>query len=315
MMAEVLALLEPRPGQVVLDATAGSGAATAALLEAVSPGGRVVALDRDPEAVAHCRARFGHTAGRVLVIHANFGAVGEVLHGTEAGGFDQALFDLGVSAHQLSGRANRGFAFSHDSPLDMRMDPRAPLSARDLLASLSEQELSALIRDLGEDRHHARIARAICRARQEHAIETTAQLARIISDAVPSGPPQRIHPATRTFMALRMHLNNELGELSAALEALGRIMRPGGRVAFLAYHSLEDRMVKEYFRTAQRGCICPPRVPACGCGRSPSLRVLTPKPVRPTEAEVRRNPRARSARLRVAEWIGGTAGYAQGRQP
>ena len=275
MMAEVLALLAPRPGQAVLDATAGSGAATAALLEAVSPGGRVVALDRDPEAVAHCRERFARNAGQVLVIHSNFGAIGEVMGGTEAGGFDQALFDLGVSAHHLAGRAGRGF---------------------------------------GEDRHHARIARAICRARQEHAVETTAQLARIVSDALPAGPPQRIHPATRTFQALRVHLNNELGELSAALSGLGRIMRPGGRVAFLAYHSLEDRMVKEHFRAGQRGCVCPPRIPVCICGRRPSLRVLTPKPVRPTEAEVRRNPRARSARLRVAEWIGHPASDADGGQ-
>jgi len=314
MMAEVLALLAPRPGQAVLDATAGSGAATAALLEAVSPGGRVVALDRDPEAVAHCRERFARNAGQVLVIHSNFGAIGEVMGGTEAGGFDQALFDLGVSAHHLAGRAGRGFAFQHDAPLDMRMDPDGGESAQELLASISERELSALIRDLGEDRHHARIARAICRARQEHAVETTAQLARIVSDALPAGPPQRIHPATRTFQALRVHLNNELGELSAALSGLGRIMRPGGRVAFLAYHSLEDRMVKEHFRAGQRGCVCPPRIPVCICGRRPSLRVLTPKPVRPTEAEVRRNPRARSARLRVAEWIGHPASDADGGQ-
>jgi len=300
LVRDLLELLALRQGAVVVDCTAGSGSATEAMLSRVLPGGAVVAIDRDPEAVAHCRARLAQYGPSAQVLHTDFRELTQIL--PEAGYplVDAVVMDLGMSSHQLDA-PGRGFAFRRDEELDMRMDPTRGESARELLARADERELSQILRDLGEERHHRRVAAAICRARQAAPITRTAQLARIVSDAVPAGSKTKIHPATKSFMALRIALNDELGALSESLPAATGALRPGGRLAVISYHSLEDRIVKQYMRTEAKGCVCPPRQPLCTCGKRPTLRELTRRPVRPSAAEVGLNPRARSARLRVAE--------------
>jgi 16S rRNA (cytosine1402-N4)-methyltransferase len=292
---EVLAWLEPRPGGRYIDATLGAGGHATGILNASAPDGLLLAVDADPEAIAFAEQVLQPFGGRVTLHVADFRHLQAV---AAACGFDQAdgiLMDLGLSSRQLTD-AERGFSFSQDGPLDMRLDRRQGQDAADLVNHLSEAELADLLWRYGEERHARRIARAIVAARP---VTTTGQLAGLVERAVPRR--EKIHPATRTFQALRIAVNGELEALNQALLQARDLLRPGGRLAVIAFHSLEDRLVKRFYQQEARDCICPPEVPVCVCQHRATLRVLTPRAVRPTSRETARNPRSRSARLRIAE--------------
>ncbi len=298
MLAEVLQGLALRPGDDAIDGTVGGGGHAAAILQAIAPNGRLLGLDADPTAIDRCRRRFQAelAAGRVVLVHANFARLHEVAlaHGfTAVGGI---LLDLGLSSFQLADE-RRGFSFRAAGPLDMRFDPTQDTSAGDLVNRLPEEELADLIYCYGEERRSRRIARAIVRARP---IRDAAHLAEVIQAAV-GGRRDRIHPATRTFQALRIAVNRELEALTSVLPQAVSLLRPGGRLVVISFHSLEDRIVKQFFRRESQDCICPPDIPECVCGHKATLRVITRRPQRPSAEEVARNPRSRSARLRVAE--------------
>ena len=283
LVEEVLRELALRAGAVVLDATVGLGGHAEAMLEASGPAGILVGLDRDPEALAAAEERLKRFGPRVRLVHGNFGEIGKIVEGEDVGNLDAVLFDLGVSSLQLD-KGNRGFSFAREGPLDMRMDPAEPATAESLVNRASLADLMRIIREYGEERWAGRIARAILR---ERPFATTTSLAETIRRVVPpAGRHDRIDPATRTFQAIRIAVNRELELLPEGLDQAMVLLKPGGRMAVLAYHSLEDRIVKEKFRAAAREGV---------------LRLLTRKPVRPTEVEVARNPRSRSARLRAAE--------------
>jgi 16S rRNA (cytosine1402-N4)-methyltransferase len=292
----VLNGLAVSPGGRYIDATLGGGGHASGVLAASAPDGRVLALDRDPSALKVAQARLESYAERVTLVHSSFAHLGAVARAHEFSPVDGVLFDLGLSSMQLDD-PERGFAFMTDGPLDMRFDPTGGgPSAADLVNELSAEALADLIFEYGEDRKSRRIARAIVEARPIH---TTGELAAVIEQAV--GRRERIHPATRTFQALRIAVNAELDTLEAVLPQAVELLAPGGRLVVISFHSLEDRIVKHFMRRESQDCICPPELPVCMCEHRASLRVLTRKPLRPSDEEVERNPRARSARLRVAE--------------
>jgi 16S rRNA (cytosine1402-N4)-methyltransferase len=296
LLDEVLIYLAPRPGAVIVDATVGDGGHAEAIVNRIAPAGRLIGLDRDADAVRRSEERLRPFGRNVIVRQANFAALGPALDDIGVGHVDGVLFDLGVSSRQLL-EPDRGFSFDRQGPLDMRMDPRQTITAADLANTLSERELADLIYRYGEERASRRIARQIVSRRP---LETTRDLARAVEAAL-GGGRGRLHPATRTFQALRIATNAETDALASGLpQAIDRL-RPGGRICVIAFHSLEDRIVKQILGLAARGCTCPPEAPICTCGRQRTLRIITKKPVVPTPAEVRRNPRARSARLRAAE--------------
>lgn len=300
MLRESLGLLAVRPGGCFVDATFGRGGHTLAIAEAVGPEGHVIALDCDHDAVAYGRRHIAPRYPNVEVLHGNFAVLDRIVKQTGRTRVDGVLLDLGVSSPQLAPTSGRGFSFSGDEPLDMRMDQSQGTTAAEALRSLPERDLAAVLRRYGDERHARRIARAIAVARAQKPILTTRQLAEIVRNAVPESHHGPTDPATRTFMALRIYVNNELQNLASGLLAAFRVTRISGRVVVLAYHSGEDRIVKQTFAGAQRGCICSPDAPICSCGRSPWGRVLTRRPIRPSEAEIAGNPRARSCRLRGA---------------
>jgi len=299
---EVMKMLAPRPGSLHIDCTVGGGGHTERVLEAASPDGRVLGLDADPAAIARVGERLARFGDRLVLRQANFRFLGEVAPDAGFGIVDGILLDLGLSSFQLAD-TGRGFGFRAGGPLDMRFDPSQGEPASALLARLDEAALADLFRRYGEEPHARRIARAIADARRAEPIETAEQLAALVERAVPRrpGPRGRIHPATRVFQALRIAVNGELEALEVALAASLDVLRPGGRLVVLSYHSLEDRIVKRFVAAERRGCICPPVFPVCVCGRAPRLRTVGPQPAVPTESEVAANPRARSARLRTAE--------------
>jgi 16S rRNA (cytosine1402-N4)-methyltransferase len=303
MAAEAMELLAVAPGKRYCDATVGGAGHARELLERSAPDGQLVGLDRDPEALQHCREELSCYGARVTLCRGNFADLVQILTQLGMAPVDGVLVDLGVSSHQLDD-ARRGFSFSTDGPLDMRMDPSAPTAA-ELISRLSEEELAAVIRDLGEEPSSRRIARAIKRAQERGALRGTSDLARVVSEAVGGRSPRggKIHPATRTFMALRLAVNEELASLDRFLDTFTEALRPGGRVAVIAFHSLEDRAVKKGLARLARPCVCPPGLPICGCGRQPVVRPLTGRPLRPSAVEIASNPRARSARLRAAERV------------
>lgn len=305
LLKEALDYLRPAPGQTVVDATLGGGGHAAALVRAIAPNGRLVGVDRDPAALqaAAPRLRAEAEAGgvRLHLVRGNYADLATILRDCGVEAADAVLFDLGVSSPQLDEPA-RGFTYRADAPLDMRMDPDQVVTAYHLVNGLSGDELAGVIRRYGEERWASRIASFIVRHRRERGpITTTGQLVDVILAAVPAaarrGGP---HPARRTFQALRIAVNRELDALEAGLAAAVALLRPGGRVVAISYHSLEDRIVKTLFRELARGCTCPPDWPECRCGRNPEVRVLVSHPVRPSEAERAGNPRARSAKLRAA---------------
>lgn len=300
MPNEVLTFLNPRPGGVYLDGTVGGGGHARLVLEASAPAGRLIGLDQDQDALARARTVLAPYGDRARLVHANFSEAPRALAEAGIPAVDGILLDLGVSSYQLD-EGSRGFSFRTDAPLDMRMDASRGETAAEVVALAAEQELARIFREYGEERWARRIARKIVTVRQKTPLATTRQLAELIRDTVPGGNvPGRIHPATRVFQALRIHVNRELDHLARALQCGVEILKPEGRFVIISFHSLEDRMVKRFFQEESRECICPPRVPICTCNHQPRLKVLTRKAVRATEAEVTENPRARSAILRAA---------------
>jgi len=299
---EVMKMLAPRPGSLHVDCTVGGGGHTERILEAASPDGRVLGLDADPAAIARVGERLARFGDRLVLRQANFRSLGEVAPDAGFDAVDGILLDLGLSSFQLAD-TGRGFGFRAGGPLDMRFDPTRGEPASALVARLDEAALVDLFRRYGEEPHARRIARAIVEGRRAEPIATAEQLAGLVERAVPRrpGPRGRIHPATRVFQALRIAVNGELDALGEVLTASLALLRPGGRLVVLSYHSLEDRIVKRFVAAERRGCTCPPVVPVCVCGRASRLRTVGPQPAVPNEAEVAANPRARSARLRTAE--------------
>ena len=302
LLEEALAALELRSEGIYVDGTFGRGGHARGILERLGPLGRLLALDRDPEAVEVARMMFAGDT-RFEVVRGQYSMMGQAIADRGwTGEVSGVLLDLGVSSPQLDD-PRRGFSFRHDGPLDMRMDPDSGFSAAQWLNSAPESEISRVIRDLGEERFARRIARAICAERVRQPIVTTGRLAQIVTGAVPTREPGQ-DPATRTFQAIRLHINRELEELRAALPQAVQVLAPGGRLVVISFHSLEDRIVKDFVRTEARGDHFPPDLPVPAAMLSPRLRAVG-KPIRPGDEELRRNPRARSAVMRVAEMLHG----------
>jgi 16S rRNA (cytosine1402-N4)-methyltransferase len=297
LLNEVLDGLQVKAGGTYIDCTLGAGGHARAILESSTPNGRLLGIDQDPAAIRLSEGQLGSYGERVTLVRDSFVRLEA---NASAEGFipsDGVLLDLGVSSLQLH-NGERGFSLQTDGPLDMRMDPSGEITAEHLVNELTEAELAHIIVKYGEERKAKAIARAIVRGRP---VRTTLQLARVVARA--AGRRGRIHPATRTFQALRIAVNGELEALSKVLPQTVAVLATGGRVAIISFHSLEDRLVKEFMTRESRDCICPPEVPVCACAHKRTLRILSKKPARPTEEEVRQNPRSRSARLRVAERV------------
>ncbi len=298
---EVLAGLDVRPGQRYIDGTLGAGGHAAGILAASAPDGQLLGLDADPEAAEFARKILAPFGERLIVRVANFRRLSKVAEPLGFGQVAGILLDLGFSSRQLAD-AGRGFSFSLEGPLDMRLNPTQGQSAAELVNDLPEAELADVLWRYGEERHSRRIARAIVAARP---LETTGQLADVVARTI--GRREKIHPATRTFQALRIAVNEELEALAEALPQARDLLQPGGRLAVIAFHSLEDRLVKRFFRRQAQDCICPPELPVCSCEHRATLRIVTRKPIRPAADEIEQNPRSRSARLRIAQRLDETA--------
>ena len=300
LLREVVGHLRCRPGRTYVDATLGPGGHSEGILEASAPDGRVIGLDLDPEAIGWARRRLASAGRRLVTVSSDFRRIREVLAELRAGPVDGIVADLGFSSMQVLS-PERGFSFSADGPLDMRYDRSRGPSAAELIEGIEEAALRRLLFEYGEERNAPRIARAVVRAREKTPLRTTAQLAALVASAIPRRAPARIHPATRTFQALRIAVNQELEGLDAFVDAAVMSLRRGGRLAVITFHSLEDRIIKHAMRALAARCICPPSMPVCGCGRENIVRVITGKPIVPSPAEREANPRCRSAKLRVVE--------------
>jgi 16S rRNA (cytosine1402-N4)-methyltransferase len=295
---EVVAGLQARQGGYFVDCTVGLGGHAAAILKEISPSGRFLGIDADPDAIKISKDRLSDYGETVTLVNDNFINLEAICERYHFRPVDGILFDLGVSSLQLD-TAERGFSFQSDARLDMRFNPEQGLTASDIVNRRSEQELAKLIERYGEERHSRRIARYIA---QNRPITTTAELAQLVQQAsVASSRRSKIHPATRTFMALRIAVNSELQNLELALKQTPDLLRPGGRLVVISYHSLEDRIVKQFMRYAASSCVCPPGTMICRCGHVPTLKLISRKVIKPTTLEIESNPRSRSARLRIAE--------------
>ena len=298
---EVMTYLAPQAGGVYVDGTLGGGGHARLILEASSPDGLLIGLDQDPQALAAAGDRLADFGSRVVLRRGTYSELTAHLAALDIDRVDGILLDIGVSSHQLDS-PERGFSFREDGPLDMRMDTDGPMTAAEVLAESDADTLRRIFREYGEERWAGRIAKAIVRTRTETPLQTTLQLAELISDVVPKGRvPQRIHPATRVFQALRIYVNRELDRLREGLDAALDVLKPGGRLVVISFHSLEDRIVKHRFRDAAIDCVCPPRIAVCSCDKQATVKVLTRRGVRASEEEVADNPRARSAILRAVE--------------
>ncbi|MBI2909085.1 MAG: 16S rRNA (cytosine(1402)-N(4))-methyltransferase RsmH [Chloroflexi bacterium] len=296
LLDEVLAALRPRPGGWYVDCTLGGGGHAAAILEASTPGGKLLGIDADPEAVRIAQDRLHPFGEAAIIVNDNFEHLEEICAQHNFKPVDGILFDLGVSSFQLA-ESGRGFSIRHDGPLDMRFSPQHTLTAADVVNDFSEPRLAEILWKYGEEPKSRRIARAIVQSRP---LATTGQLAKVIEKAV-FGARGRIHPATRAFQAIRIVVNRELECLERALKQAIGLLRREGRLAVISFHSLEDRLVKQFMALESAGCLCPPEVVRCVCGHTPSLGLVTRKVIKPSAAEVAANPRSRSARMRVAE--------------
>ncbi len=301
LLDECMDALDIKPDGIYVDGTLGRAGHSLAIVRRLTAGGRLIALDRDETALTAARERLADYMDRVTLVHSNFSRLGEVLDELGVEQVDGMLFDLGVSSPQLD-EAQRGFSYQHDAPLDMRMDGSAALTARTLVNTASCEELRRILYEYGEERYAPQIAKAICDARTEKPIETTMELSELIRSAMPAKAlREKQHPAKRSFQAIRIAVNDELGELTPMLDAAESHLKPGGRLAVITFHSLEDRIVKQKFKEFATGCICPPEFPVCVCGRTPRMTLVTRKPIVSSDEELTENPRARSAKLRVAE--------------
>lgn len=305
MVKEVIDYLNVRPGKNYVDCTLGGAGHSKAILDKIMPDGFLVGIDQDNDAIENAKRILSNYEPQVAIFHDNFVNIKFVLSQLNIHKVDGILADLGVSFHQLA-QSGRGFTFQKDEPLDMRMDKKSVLTAGDIINNADEKKLADIFFQYGEERWSKQIAASIVKARRVKAIQTSFELVRIISDSIPKkfiSKPQRIHPATRVFMALRIAVNQELDRLKLFLDTAVDILNPGGRLCILCFHSLEDRIVKHWMKTMEKGCICPPIFPKCVCMSERKVRFLTKKPVRPTEQEIKINPMARSTRLRAAERI------------
>jgi len=300
LLEECLDGLNIRPGGVYLDGTLGRAGHSLEIVKRLAAG-RLIAIDRDKAALDAAPARFGEYLDRVTLVQGSFGGLAGILASLNVGGVDGMLFDLGVSSPQLDD-GSRGFSYLQDAPLDMRMDQSAPLTARDVVNGWSQEELKRVLWQYGEERYAGPIAAAIVRERGNAPIETTGQLAELIRSAMPAKAcREKQHPAKRSFQAIRIAVNDELGELERLLECALEALNPGGRLAIISFHSLEDRLVKTAYARWARGCTCPPDFPVCVCGKTPRVKLVGRRPITAGEEELKENPRARSAKLRLAE--------------
>jgi 16S rRNA (cytosine1402-N4)-methyltransferase len=303
MIEEVLASLNCKRGGIYVDGTVGGGGHAYEILEKTAPDGLLIGIDLDDEALMEAEQRLAGFGRRKILVKGNFTDIAGIMARLNIQCADGILLDLGVSSHQLD-KAARGFSFLQEAPLDMRMDRSQSFTAWDVVNNFTEKELEQIIRDYGEERMARRIGRALVKKRNISPIMTTTDLAAIVSGVSGSRHgAQKIHPATRTFQAIRIAVNNELANLSQAITGGIDVLAQGGRFSVISFHSLEDRIVKNEFRRWERSCICPPRLPVCNCQQKAKIRILTKKPVRPGSAEAAANARARSARLRTAERI------------
>ncbi len=289
------------PGGIYVDATVGGGGHALRILQACPQISRLIGIDCDREAVERARQALAPYAEKTQVLHGNFRDAEPLLRGAGVSAIDGILFDLGVSTHQLTD-PRRGFSFTREGELDMRMDTALPMHAGDILKTASVDELTDILKRFGEERWAARIALHIKEQSKQQPVTSTSRLAGIVAKAVPRRyHPARIHPATKTFQALRIFVNDELTSIQQGLDGVLHLLRKSGRICVISFHSLEDRIVKTTFNAWAKGCTCPPEIPRCVCGQKPRVRIVTKRPVRPAEAEREKNPRSRSACLRVAE--------------
>jgi 16S rRNA (cytosine1402-N4)-methyltransferase len=303
LAGELIEALDPHPGETAVDCTFGAGGHARLVAERLGPGGTLIAIDRDPVAEAHFEKLAAEVPCQTRFLRASFAdGLRELAHeGVRA---DLVYLDLGISSMQVD-TWDRGFSYSYDAPLDMRMDPDQELDARELVATWPERRIAQALRDYGDERHAGAIARAIVRARQEEPIETTSRLVDVIAEAIPARARfAGGHPAKRTFQAIRIAVNDELGQLDAALPLAWEILRENGRFAGISFHSGEDRRVKRFLAARAQGCICPPQLPVCVCGRTPEAELVSRRAIAPTPGETAANPRAASARLRAARKLG-----------
>ena len=298
MLNQCIEGLNIKPDGIYVDGTLGGGGHAWAISQKLEPGGLLIGIDRDGAAIEAAKTRFSqHSKATFLPIRNTHENIRQVLDELSISAVDGFLLDLGVSSYQLD-TPNRGFSYRFDSPLDMRMDDRATLTAYNVVNNYSEKELSAIIKNYGEERFAKRISRAICNNRP---VKTTSELSEIIKRSVPGGPPSLGHPAARTFQALRIEVNGELSGLAKTIEDMVNLLKPGGRICIITFHSLEDRIVKQSFKYLANPCNCPRDIPYCVCGKIPVLSILTKKPIRPTSDELNENPRSHSAKLRIAQ--------------
>jgi len=298
---EVIQNLNLLGGSLIVDGTLGDGGHAELLLKNTTSV-RVLGIDRDMRAIERAEKRLAPFRDRITLVHGNFGDIKTILKKANVMNVDGLLLDLGVSSPQLDS-PNRGFSFMRNGPLDMRMDSSQKITAADLLIELPDEKLVSVIKEYGEERFSKRIVRAIRQAQKQSAIKTTLQLSNIISSVIHASRQTKIHPATRTFQALRIAVNGELEHIKKALRDSVDILQESARVIVISFHSLEDRIVKNFFKTEEKGCVCPPKIPVCSCGHKQRLKIITRKPIIPAVEEVRRNSRASSAKLRVAERV------------
>ena len=300
LLHECIENLNIKPDGIYVDGTLGLGGHSMEIAKRLTTG-RLIAIDQDETAIERSKARLAPWAERITFVHGNFRSLGKILDDLGIDRVNGMLFDLGVSSPQLD-EAERGFSYMADAPLDMRMDQSAPVTAWTVVNTWPERELVRILRDYGEERYANRIAGNIVRAREKKPVETTLELVDIIKSAMPGAAlREKQHPAKRSFQAIRIAVNDELGELPPMLDAAEKNLKSGGRLAVITFHSLEDRIVKKKLQELAQGCICPPEFPVCVCGRKPKVKLITRKPIVSNEEELAENPRARSAKLRVAE--------------
>lgn len=301
LLRECIDALNIRPDGIYLDGTLGGAGHSSQIARRLTEGGRLIGVDRDRTALAAAKERLAPYADRVTLVHSNFAEIDAILDSLGIPAVDGMLFDLGVSSPQLDD-ASRGFSYMADAPLDMRMDKDDALTAGAVVNTWPQGELRRILYDYGEERYAPQIAAAICRAREKAPVETTLELVDIIRSAMPAQAlREKQHPAKRSFQAIRIAVNDELGAVSRMMQAAVGRLNPGGRLAVITFHSLEDRIVKSEMQQAARGCTCPPEFPVCVCGKKPLVKLVTRKPIVSGPAELEENPRARSAKLRVVE--------------
>lgn len=302
MPAEVMAHLNCGPGKRVVDCTLGGTGHAGSILRQILPDGLLIGIDQDADAIQNAENILKPYAVNVRLIHDNFVNLPHILSQLNLTAVDGILADLGISLYQIES-SGRGFSFRKEEPLDMRMNLDNPVTAEMIVNTASEEHLRTIFKQYGEERFASRIARRIIACRSEKPIRTSAALARIITEAIPAkaSAKRHIHPATKVFMAIRIAVNNELDQLAGFVNDAVDALAPGGRICIISFHSLEDRIIKHRLRRLEKGCTCPPDFPACACGHTPKIRVITRKPIGPSLREIEENPMARSARLRVAE--------------